>query len=83
MLDVDHKNFFTRDALRELLSREFDEVRVTEIVPVDDSIAADLLPPWALRGWRLARRFGLLQDRFYFRLVADARMKANAPRSGD
>lgn len=72
MLDVDHRNFFTQESLRELLSREFHDVQVTQVVPVDRDLAAELLPRWAFRAWRFAYKRGLLKDRYYFRLLANA-----------
>lgn len=73
MLDIDHKNFFTQDTLRELLSREFREVEVNQVAPVDSAIAAELLPRWAFRVWRTASKLGLLKDHYYFRLIANAK----------
>ena len=72
MLDTDHKNFFTMDSLRTLLSSEFRSVEITQVVPSDAAMAKDLLPPWLLRIWTAARRFGYIKDRYYFRLIAEA-----------
>lgn len=72
MLDVDHKNFFTVDTLRKLLSETFNKVSVTQVMPIDATLAAEFLPPWLHRFWNFAYRRGRIKDRYYFRLIADA-----------
>lgn len=72
MLDMDHKNFFTRDSLRALLAPAFRTVSVTQVKPIDVTLAGEFLPPWLLRLWKLAYRFGKIKDRYYFRLIAEA-----------
>jgi ubiquinone/menaquinone biosynthesis C-methylase UbiE len=74
MLDADHKNFFTFESLRALLMREFASVDVVQVEPLDRHIAAMLLPSWGYRAWSLAHHFGWLQDRIFFRLIANARV---------
>lgn len=71
MLEVDHKNFFTRESLSALLRSRFPEVTVIEVEPLDTAIAHDLLPRWAYAFWLLAHKAGVLRDRIFFRLIAD------------
>jgi SAM-dependent methyltransferase len=72
MLDTDHKNFFSVNSLAALLIPEFPRVNIVQVEPIDRYIMLDLLPAWAYWPWRLANSCGLLKDRFYFRLIADA-----------
>jgi SAM-dependent methyltransferase len=72
MLDVDHKNFFTIDTLRSLLSSAFREVSITQVMPIDATLAAEFLPPWLQRLWKFAYKRGYIEDRYFFRLIADA-----------
>ncbi len=72
MLDVDHKNFFTMESLHALLSREFREVKITQVAPIDRALAAELLPRWAFRCWRMLANLGVIRERYYFRLIANA-----------
>jgi ubiquinone/menaquinone biosynthesis C-methylase UbiE len=72
MLDVDHKTFFTIGSLRELLSPPFRDVQITQVMPIDSTLAGEFLPPWLLRVWRAAHKRGFIKDRFYFRLIANA-----------
>jgi SAM-dependent methyltransferase len=74
MLDTDHKNFFTFESLHALLMPEFPRVDVVQIEPLDRHILPNLLPPWGYRAWSLARRWGWLEDRVFFRLIANARV---------
>jgi ubiquinone/menaquinone biosynthesis C-methylase UbiE len=72
MLEVDHKNFFTVDSLKQLLGSKFSSVEVTQVLPIDRAMAHDLLPRWAFLGYRIATKFGLLKNRHFFRLIANA-----------
>jgi SAM-dependent methyltransferase len=72
MLEVDHKNFFTRDSLAVLLQTTFASVEVTEVSPIDGTLARDLLPRWLWVFHRALAKVGLVRDRHYFRLVANA-----------
>jgi SAM-dependent methyltransferase len=74
MLEVDHKNFFTRESLAALLSATFRAVEVTEIAPIDGTLSRDLLPRWLWVFHRVLARVGLVRDRYFFRLVAHARV---------
>jgi ubiquinone/menaquinone biosynthesis C-methylase UbiE len=70
-LDIDHKNFFTKDSLRELLQTAFRTVDVIQEMPIDRSIADELLPRWALLLWRVGHKLRLFKDHYYFRLIAN------------
>jgi ubiquinone/menaquinone biosynthesis C-methylase UbiE len=72
MLDVDHKNFFTVDSLRKLLASTFSKVSITQVMPIDATLAGEFLPPWLHRLWKFAYKRGNIKDRYYFRLIADA-----------
>jgi ubiquinone/menaquinone biosynthesis C-methylase UbiE len=73
MLEVDHKNFFTRDSLQALLRSTFGTVEVTEVAPIDGTLARDLLPRWLWVVHRALAKVGLVRDRHFFRLIAQAR----------
>lgn len=72
MLEVDHKNFFTVDSLKQLLGSKFSSVDVTQVLPIDRAMAHDLLPRWGFLGYRIATKLGLLKNRHFFRLIANA-----------
>jgi ubiquinone/menaquinone biosynthesis C-methylase UbiE len=72
MLDQDHKNFFTLTTLHELLAPAFRGVEITQVMPIDATLASEFLPRWLFRLWRSAHKRGYIKDRYYFRLIADA-----------
>jgi SAM-dependent methyltransferase len=74
MLEVDHKNFFTRDSLAALLRPTFRTVEVAEVAPVDGTLARDLLPRWLWVVHRALAKVGLVRDRYFFRLIAEAQL---------
>ena len=72
MLDVDHRQQFTRSSLEELLTDAFGSAVVEQAAPVDAQLAG-LVAPRALRP--LARglfRAGIARPRFYSRLLGRA-----------
>lgn len=72
MLDVDHKQFFTLESLTALLRKNFAQVEVREIVPVNALIAQTILPPPLRIAYRAAAKLGLMKPTHYFRLLATA-----------
>jgi len=72
MLDADHKNFFTLSTLRDLLSKQFSDVKIIQVVPLDYTLAKEFLPRWFFPLWRLAYRCRLIRNRYFFRLIANA-----------
>ncbi len=74
-LEVDHKNFFTKTSLRELLAGHFPYVSVAQIENWDRSIVAKLLPRPLFYAYRLADNLRLIKPRVYFRLLAEARLE--------
>jgi SAM-dependent methyltransferase len=72
MLDVDHKQFFTADSLRELLDRVFGSCQVEQALPLDRNLAGLVLPRPLRPLYRLLDRAGLVKPRFFFRLLARA-----------
>jgi SAM-dependent methyltransferase len=72
MLDVDHRQFFTVDSLRQLLETTFPAVEVRQGFPLDEKIAGLVLPrPLMAVYLRLAAR-RLIRPGYYFRLLAQA-----------
>jgi SAM-dependent methyltransferase len=74
-LELDHKNFFTKPSLRQLLSEYFPFVHVAQIEPWDRSIVAKLLPRTLFYAYRLVDNLRLIKPRVYFRLLAEARLE--------
>jgi SAM-dependent methyltransferase len=71
MLDIDHRQFFTVDSLRELLAARFERCEVAQSHPLDEQIAALVLPRALMSVYvRLARR-GVVRPRWYSRLLAE------------
>jgi 2-polyprenyl-3-methyl-5-hydroxy-6-metoxy-1,4-benzoquinol methylase len=72
MLDIDHKQFFTVRSLRALLDGTFSRSEVIESHPLDEMIAATLLPrPLMTVYWRLLHHH-IIRPRFYERLLGQA-----------
>jgi 2-polyprenyl-3-methyl-5-hydroxy-6-metoxy-1,4-benzoquinol methylase len=72
MLDVDHKQFFTVDSLRALLTGVFGSCAVEQVAPLDRAIAGLVLPRVLRPFYRLLDRRGLVTQRYHFRLRAEA-----------
>jgi SAM-dependent methyltransferase len=73
MFDVDHRQFFTLASLRELLEASFERVEVRQIQPVDDFVAALVLPGALRRLRRGLARAGLVRPRYFYRLLGEGR----------
>jgi 2-polyprenyl-3-methyl-5-hydroxy-6-metoxy-1,4-benzoquinol methylase len=72
MLDTDHRQFFTVASMRELLEGVFARAEVTESHPLDEGLAAAVLPrPLLSVYWRLSRA-GRIRPRFYSKLLGEA-----------
>jgi SAM-dependent methyltransferase len=72
MLEVDHKQFFTVDSLRELLEGVFGTCVVEQDFPIDAKLAPLVLPRAMRPIYRWLDRHGRIKPRFYFRLLARA-----------
>ena len=72
MLDTDHRQFFTVQAMRALLQDVFPRAEVTESHPLDQQLAGLVLPrPLMSVYWRLSRA-GRIHPRFYSKLLGEA-----------
>lgn len=63
----DHLHFFTRESLHTLLSKYFDDIAITEEVPVD---VYHLVPRFIYRAMRILSKVGIVQPRFFTHLFA-------------
>lgn len=72
MLDVDHRQFFTEDSLRALLTDVFGSCTVEQVAPLDRAIAGLVLPRALRPVYRWLDRRGLVVPRYHFRLRAQA-----------
>jgi SAM-dependent methyltransferase len=72
MLDVDHKQFFTVDSLRELLEDVFGSCVVEQAIPIDRELAGLVLPRPLRPLYRWLDRAGWVRPRYFFRLRARA-----------
>jgi SAM-dependent methyltransferase len=72
MLDVDHRQFFTVDSLRELLDETFVRCEVTQGFPLDEKIAALVLPRALMSIYLRLARIGAVRPKYFFRLLAEA-----------
>jgi SAM-dependent methyltransferase len=72
MLDVDHKQFFTVDSLRELLDDVFGSSVVEQSLPLDRNLAGLVLPRPLRPLYRLLDRAGRVKPKYFFRLLARA-----------
>ena len=68
MLEQDHMNFFTKESLSKLLSRNFKEYNVQEKEPI---YFQGLLPVWLRKPISLGIRLKLIKPLVYFRLYAE------------
>jgi SAM-dependent methyltransferase len=68
MLDVDHRQYFTEDSLRELLDGVFGSCFVEQVAPLDRAIAGLVLPRVLRPVYRWLDRRGLVQPTYFFRL---------------
>ncbi len=75
MLEMDHKQFFTEDSLRELLNGEFGASTVEQLLPVDAKMAALVLPRPLRVLYRWLDRRGLVRPRYFFRLRGRAEIR--------
>jgi SAM-dependent methyltransferase len=71
MLDVDHRQFFTADSLRSLLAARFERCEVVESHPLDEQIAALVLPRALMSVYVRLARAGLVRPRWYSRLLGE------------
>ena len=76
-MDLDHRNFFDRSSLCQLLTKFYDRVEIQEIMPVEHFLyrpagnPAGLLMYKILRAQlKIFRNLGLIKRRFYSHLVA-------------
>jgi SAM-dependent methyltransferase len=72
MLEVDHKQFFTVDSLRELLDGVFGSCVVEQDFPIDAKLAALVLPRPLRPVYRWLDRRGRITPRYFFRLLGRA-----------
>jgi 2-polyprenyl-3-methyl-5-hydroxy-6-metoxy-1,4-benzoquinol methylase len=72
MLEIDHKQFFTVDSLRQLLDGVFGSSVVEQDFPIDAKLAPLVLPRAMRPVYRWLDRHGHIKPRFYFRLLARA-----------
>jgi SAM-dependent methyltransferase len=68
MLDVDHRQYFTEDSLRELLDGVFGSSVVEQVAPLDRALAGLVLPRVLRPLYRWLDRRGLVRPRYFFRL---------------
>jgi SAM-dependent methyltransferase len=71
MLDVDHRQFFTVDSLRELLATTFPRYEVAQSHPLDEMIGSLVLPRGVARLARVATRLSPTRPRFFSRLLGE------------
>jgi SAM-dependent methyltransferase len=72
MLDVDHKQFFTRESLTALLNEVFGSCAVEETAPIDRNLAGLVLPRPLRPLYRALDRFGMVKPRYFTRLKGRA-----------
>lgn len=72
-LDIDHKNYFTASSLKELLAKEFREVKIWEKEAIDADLTLTLLPKIIALPVALFFLTHLLKAKFFFHLYAEAR----------
>jgi SAM-dependent methyltransferase len=72
MLEVDHKQFFTVDSLRELLDGVYGSSVVEQDFPIDAKLAALVLPRPLRPVYRWLDRAGRIKPRYFFRLLGRA-----------
>ncbi len=72
MLDVDHKQFFTVDSLRDLLDGVFGSCVVEQAAPLDRNLSGLVLPRPLRPLYRWLDRAGRVKPRYFFRLLARA-----------
>ena len=68
MLDVDHKQFFTRESLTALLNEVFGSCAVEQSAPIDRNLAGLVLPRPLRPLYRALDRFGMAKPRYFTRL---------------
>ena len=68
MLEVDHKQFFTVDSLRELLDGVFGACVVEQTAPIDRNLAGLVLPRPLRPLYRALDRLGMIEPRYFTRL---------------
>ena len=69
MLDVDHRQFYTVDSLRDLLRTSFERFEVVQSHPLDAMLANLVLPRGLGRLYRGVARLGLARPRYFSRLL--------------
>lgn len=80
MLDVDHKQFFTVDSLRELLEAGFERCEVRQSHPLDELIAGAILPRALLSLYVRLTRLGAIRPRYFSRLLGEGWVAGEARR---
>jgi SAM-dependent methyltransferase len=71
MLDLDHRQFFTVDSLRELLEAIFERSEVVQSHPLDHMIAGLVLPRPLQRVFGLLARVDPARPRYFSRLLGE------------
>jgi SAM-dependent methyltransferase len=71
MLDVDHRQFFTVETLRELFESSFQRCEVLQFHPLDQTIAALVLPGPLRPLYRGLARIGAVRPRYFFHLLGE------------
>jgi hypothetical protein len=69
MLDVDHRQFFTVETLRELLDASFERVEVMQSHPIDHMLAGLVLPRALQRVYGALARVDSSRPRYFSRLL--------------
>jgi SAM-dependent methyltransferase len=69
MLDVDHRQFFTVESLRELLDASFERVEVMQSHPIDHMLAGLVLPRALQRVYGAVARVDSSRPRYFSRLL--------------
>lgn len=80
MLDVDHRQFFTVDSLRDLLGASFERCEVVQSHPLDEMLANLVLPRGLGRLYRGLARAGAARPRYFSRLLGQAWVAGGAHR---
>ncbi|MBN1530591.1 MAG: class I SAM-dependent methyltransferase [Thermoleophilaceae bacterium] len=75
MMEVDHKQFFTEESLRDLLDEVFGSSTVEQLMPVDLNLSAVLLPRPLRVLYRKLYERGVIRPRLFFRLQGRAEVR--------
>lgn len=69
MLDLDHRQLFTVNSLRELMAANFERSEVTQSHPIDELVVNVVMPRPLPRIYRTLARAGRAKPRFFSRLL--------------